>query len=261
MPNWVYNYITVSGPNQEELDKFAKHIQVVPEFYELDEGETDMGNRFSFHSFITLDVKHKEEYHTTNGFGPEGKTGDTEFNWYNWNNANWNTKWDACDSEVDINPHSITLRFNTAWSPPDPVFAAMSEMFPSLTFDIEWEEEQGFGAQLVGDGGQVTIVKQWDSPSCHQDYVDRDNEDGCLCAYYENSDDWFEDCPGKRQPNIYQIEIVHKFNVEALSEEDAIQAVEAHENNYDLADNVKIIDYEYNADYRCVGEQEKQEEE
>ena len=96
MPNWVYNTVTVTAETKEELDKFKKHISIIPEFY--DAGNDDFGEPkttmsvtdFSFHSFITLDKQHKDEYHTTNGFGPEGKTGDTEFNWYNWNNSNWN---------------------------------------------------------------------------------------------------------------------------------------------------------------------------
>ena len=32
------------------------------------------------------------------------------------------------------------MRFGTAWSPPEPIVKKLSEMFPALTFKLEYEE-------------------------------------------------------------------------------------------------------------------------
>jgi hypothetical protein len=268
MPNWVYNVVSISAKSTEELNKFKEHISIIPEFYESGDDEdgvpkVTMGeNEFSFHSFITLDKEHKEEYHTTNGSGPDGRTGDTPFNWYNWNNSNWHTKWDACEVDMELEEHSVTIRFSTAWAPPEPVFVAMSAQFPELTFEVYWEEEQGFGGELTLEAGDIVgVPKSWDIPSSHQDYLDRDNEDSCLCSHYEDQEQWFDDCPGKEPNKVHIIEVVHRFEVRALNESDAIEAVKAHEDNFDIKSGIEIVSYEYNADYRHVGHKEQPEEE
>ncbi len=259
MPNWVYNNINVSASNSKDLEEFVTHIKKIPSYYEAPEGQTEMGDtNFSFHSFITLDESKKEEYYTVNGFGPDGKTGDTKFNWYNWNNANWDTKWDASDPSVEVFTHEVVIRFSTAWSPPDPVFLAMSKMFPKLTFDIEWEEEQGFGATLSLTDGQLSNLSTWDIPNSHADYVARDNEDGCVCSWMEDKEDWYSDCPNN-EPEEFVFEIVNKVIVKAYSEHDARQAIEAHENNFDLPHGAEIIKYEYNNEYRYIKEEKETE--
>jgi hypothetical protein len=263
MPNWVSNRIDVSAENQQDLAEFVAHIKKVPTFYKFasDTAEVMGDEDFSFHSFITLDKDKEEEYNTTNGFGPEGKTGDTEFNWYNWNTNNWGTKWDAASVSVEVAAHAVGISFETAWASPDPVFIAMSEQFPKLTFDIWWEEEQGYGAQLSISNGLGTMIKSWDIPESHQDYIDQSKEDSCICQYFENTEDWYEDCPGKKPAPIHIIEVVHRFEVQAREEADAIEAVKAHENNFDIKSGIEIVSYEYNADYRHVGHKELQEQE
>lgn len=268
MPNWVYNVVNVSAKDPDKLDEFEKHIKKVPEYYDKGSGAPDVpleemsSNDFSFHSFITLDKEHKEEYHTTNGSGPDGRTGDTQFNWYNWNNNNWMTKWDACEVDVEFEAHQIVIRFSTAWSPPEPVFAAMSKQFPELTFEFYWEEEQGFGAEFTLEAGDlVGTPKSWDIPGSHQDYVDQDKEDSCMCAHYDDQEDWFDDCPGKEPNKVHIIEVVHRFEVRALNNADAIEAVKAHEDNFDIQSGIEIVSYEYNADYRHVGHKEQPKEE
>lgn len=39
--------------------------------------------------------------------------------WYDWRVANWGTKWDLCDVNVNrVDDETVTLTFDTAWSPP-----------------------------------------------------------------------------------------------------------------------------------------------
>lgn len=47
--------------------------------------------------------------------------------WYDWCNANWNTKWNAYDTETISDDEII---FQTAWDSPDPIFLELSKMHP-----------------------------------------------------------------------------------------------------------------------------------
>jgi len=72
-------------------------------------------------------------------------------NWYDWHLANWGTKWNTYDNCIHDDNN---VSFQTAWSLPDPIFAKMAEMYPSMTFNIETVEEGGFfaGTILISEG-------------------------------------------------------------------------------------------------------------
>lgn len=61
--------------------------------------------------------------------------------WYDWCSANWGTKWDAENAGVALAEDRLSIRFNTAWALPDPVLAKLVEMFPALTFEGRWADE------------------------------------------------------------------------------------------------------------------------
>lgn len=66
--------------------------------------------------------------------------------WYGWCSEKWGTKWNAYYiADVTVSPDGRTLhyRFDTAWAPPVPVFAAASKAFPSLRLHVSWREEGG----------------------------------------------------------------------------------------------------------------------
>lgn len=68
--------------------------------------------------------------------------------WYDWNISNWGTKWNAyCQSIQDDGYGVFTLQFDTAWSAPLPVIAALREMFPDAEIYGSWLEE---GHQSAG---------------------------------------------------------------------------------------------------------------
>lgn len=63
-------------------------------------------------------------------------------NWYTWSLANWGTKWDAYDYDVSSYGHGEwILQFHTAWSAPHPVLEQLARMYPDLTFQHEWADE------------------------------------------------------------------------------------------------------------------------
>jgi hypothetical protein len=207
MPNWVFNNVDIYG-TKEGLDDFRERALAYKSvFTDCDPDDPEpFENVFSFHAFITLPESKFAEYRETNGSKSDGnggiiRTGDTEFNWYNWNSKNWHTKWDACNVEIDVNSDSnIQIRFDTAWSPPMPVFEKMVSMFPALSFVIEWEEEQEWGGRARGECGEFAVIEEWDIPNCHEDYVYRGKECGnCERWYADTPDEWYDDCPDKAE--------------------------------------------------------------
>ena len=62
--------------------------------------------------------------------------------WYPWAIANWGTKWGAYStSQLEQIDGGIRFSFDTAWSPPEPIFEKLAEEFPQLTFDIAYFDE------------------------------------------------------------------------------------------------------------------------
>lgn len=68
--------------------------------------------------------------------------------WYDWNNANWGTKWDAGEFQITLHEDGIDMTFMTAWAPAIPVFEHLSDKFPSLQIQ-HFYEECGMGFEGV----------------------------------------------------------------------------------------------------------------
>jgi hypothetical protein len=256
MPNWVDNTILVRG-SHEELTRFKNHIDTQPEYAQ--EGDYD---GFSFHSFITLPKgADKEVYLGTHGVVAGEEVGKEDINWYNWNTTNWNTKWDACDVDVSLSSlptgelESIFITYRTAWSPPEPVWPAMSRMFPELLFKFWYEEEQGWGGEVVITDNIITAQHSWDIPDSHADYMAQDKD--CVCSWDDDTDSWYEDCPGKCV-NVYTIEVVTKMYIQAGNEEQALEAAKAEESGYNLPDDTAVKKVLYSDEYRITNVEEQE---
>ena len=142
MPNWVYNKLTVAGANHV-LDFFKKQAaeQVRPH----------QDSDFSFMNFVRPLHTEMAWYNDTG--------------WYEWNINNWGCKWDAGRVEIlENSPRRITYYFETAWAPPELALKAMAEQYPELEFFLHYEEEQGWGGELVAKNSNVKQTKQWDIP-------------------------------------------------------------------------------------------------
>ncbi len=181
MPNWVWNSVTVYG-EPEQLEAFRKQAGAPTP---LDEEPI-----FSFWNFIKPSDDIVEEYKSGE---PLPSSDRSPNNWYNWNNREWGTKWDAREPVfTDSNTgKSIEYCFDTAWAPPAPVFKAMIEQFPELDFSIYYREEQGWGGKIEASGGIFQSVEEWDIPNTHQESIER--EGFCYCESGENS--IYDDCP------------------------------------------------------------------
>jgi hypothetical protein len=77
--------------------------------------------------------------------------------WYEFANAEWETKWDTFDTVIMDMKRGKRLMFETAWAPfGNKVFLKMSEMFPDLKFTLRyWEGGMQFKGKRVAKGGII----------------------------------------------------------------------------------------------------------
>lgn len=192
MTNHVFNYVSAQG-SAEGITAFKnKALRLRTEQSEKPE--------FSYWNFITppQEAIDSGEYWETNGFKAGVEFGNTPNNWYHFNTREWGTKWDAYDIQdtITLEPEiEFDTSFSSAWSPPLPVFEAMTRQHPDIIFSFSWEEEGGWGGEASGKFGVFTIDKQWDVPNSHADHVERDKE--CYCQWDDDSKSWYDDCPAK----------------------------------------------------------------
>lgn len=139
MPNWCYSTLRVSGPEQglkifreyalkgcDELytDAFIPYPE---KFRRLDEIAKEW----------EMNVTKDSDWNTRpkDGFNSGG---------YAWCLENWGTKWGICSAAlVGQDDKFLMYQFETAWSPCIPIIRAMSDKFPTLRFDYEYEDEMG----------------------------------------------------------------------------------------------------------------------
>ena len=224
MPNWVFNSLVVSG-EKSELDKmvaqlnqpFERHFpdhkfnQETKQWENIPDVQVYDNPVFSFWNIVKptdLEAYYGEEVYKKTNLAPEEfmvefvRSMKEDQDWYHWNCRNWGTKWDVAVDNNSEYPNtiktvnddgSVMYHFQTAWSPVGEVLIKLSEQYPTLEFDYEYEEEQGWGGTCTFVGGEEIASDEWDIPSCHQDYKNRDRE--CQCEYDDDPEYWYQDCP------------------------------------------------------------------
>lgn len=72
--------------------------------------------------------------------------------WYNWNCEHWGTKWNSYHGKIiQQSKYKIVCQFDTAWGPPEPIFAKLEEM--GFTVGGLWKDEGDDQVHTIGDGG------------------------------------------------------------------------------------------------------------
>jgi len=113
MPNWCSNSLKISPEvgNKSARAKFNKLKA------QLEKNSTDFG---LMHFFVPVP---KDLSNTASSF-PKDPKAESNLNkygyesWYEFCVNEWGTKWDAKIEDFEIEKNSITLYFDTAWSPP-----------------------------------------------------------------------------------------------------------------------------------------------
>jgi hypothetical protein len=232
MPNWVFNSLVVSGEKSEldklvnHLNQpVTKHFPKMEFDKEqqkwIDTPDVQVYNNPVFSFWNVISPSDLEAYYGEEVFKnrhSEGKTINEAFDsndfmqefhramsfdndWYHWNVRNWGTKWDICVADDEEYPDTtmewtdngdVMYHFQTAWSPVTEVVSHLSMEFPTLEFDYEFEEEQGWGAKVMYIKGQEAVIEEWDIPDSHADHKKRDKE--CACEYGD-IEYAYSDCP------------------------------------------------------------------
>ena len=121
MPNWCGNELTITGPRRELnllVLKWKAHH-----------------NNFRFSAFLPM---------------------PPDVDWWEWSIGHWGTKWDVDVEDAQIGHGQISMSFDTAWAPPEAFILAVSEMFPGLTFHLEYEEPGAdFQGYLIAKAGEA----------------------------------------------------------------------------------------------------------
>lgn len=129
MPNWCENELIVEG-SKEEIKVF-KNQAVGKSSTEDDPADLDFFNFFNQKEEVMMDVE--------------------------WQSSNFGTKWGACNSTItNESDNELSYKFDTAWGPATIFFEQVSNLFPSLTFRLNYIEiGVGFKGDFVIKNGVV----------------------------------------------------------------------------------------------------------
>ena len=183
MPNWCRNKLIVkSNGNSNELLRFIN--QGIKQ--EIVEGLTE--NVWRLSNYIPM----PEEY-------MDVKLTDDQRNnllekygyrdWSNWATGNWGVEWDCdnigCMSYTDENSY-YELHFDSAWCPPIVGLITISQMFPNLSFQIEYMEVgiQFAGVCLIDKG---MILDLFGLPIFHEEIEENDESEEESVTYFEKN--------------------------------------------------------------------------
>jgi len=185
MPNWVYNSLSIEGSEELIADvkrmlnrPFKKsHDSWNPTTGQMEVSETAYSNPvFAFHNIYNhiQDGVSDEEYikQPDNTLPIEEAMMFKGNHWYDWNVRNWGTKWDVAVRHGDDYPETelmeedktfLAYRFNTAWSPPIEAITKLSKQYPTLNFNLSYEEETGWGGEITLLNGFITTIEDYEN--------------------------------------------------------------------------------------------------
>ena len=121
MPNWCVNKAEFYNEDVAKVDELEARLKNL----------TDEDGLFSF--FVKNPAKEKE-------------------NWYDWNIANWGTKWEASVySHERTDDNTIRVNFDTAWCPPIAFYEFLSRNTDWYTEATYYESGMAFIGKVSGE--------------------------------------------------------------------------------------------------------------
>lgn len=145
MPNWCFQNLEVYGKTEQEVLAFVEAIKV--------QGED---NKFSLNQLHPMPkclegstkgfFSNEDEQKALEEQSEKNKAECGYANWYDWADANWSTKWGACDVDYIYegsvhDGHEVTIKFESAWCPAVELIRTISSKFPTLVFSLSYTEE------------------------------------------------------------------------------------------------------------------------
>jgi hypothetical protein len=192
MPNWCNNQLQVRG-DKNVIDDFISKITLTAEEAEKSGQKYDILSK--------LVPTPQELMDTVSGFFGEGTPEQLEQkqkeaqnkekygykDWYDWQYANWGTKWGDCHTFIEVRDETadtkhITVSFSSAWSPPTEGISRVASLFPTLEFVMTYEESgmdfygiayfDGEFSSYVDDCYEMSNIDGWNDI----DYEDEEND-------------------------------------------------------------------------------------
>ena len=144
MPNWCNNGITLRHADPAMIDRALKGNEgLLMEFFPTPQELVDtMAGSYGDDEKQRLLEAQEQSNLKKYGFK----------NWYDWNIANWGTKWDVSLENVERqDENTLTASFDSAWAPPIEAYVKLL----SLGFEIEalyYEPGMCFVGKFTGSG-------------------------------------------------------------------------------------------------------------
>lgn len=141
MPNWCYNRLSAYG-DKEEIARLKKFVQA---------DDIDKPEPFDFQKIVPMPQDMIEKIEADSSYQ----------DWYPWRMENWGVKWNCGDVQTDGTETQVDFMFDTAWTYPHEVYKKLSELFPTLDFEL-YVEEQGvgfYGNVFYKDGSVIDEIK------------------------------------------------------------------------------------------------------
>jgi hypothetical protein len=150
MPNWCYNSFSVTG-EKDELERFRSAIQKDDEFdlsvlFPIPEELRIRDVFWSDERYKEMTAEEKAELDDLTARYEANIAEYGHRSWYDWAYANWGTKWSPRVTEMgEVEEYggnaSINGNYETAWSPATGLMKKVSEAFPTLVFEVSFDEE------------------------------------------------------------------------------------------------------------------------
>ncbi len=167
MPNHVQNIVRLQGDEKRVKEileavkndqygrgsvDFEKIIPMPPSLH-IECGSTTDRGLSAYRDFLKSESESEKEYLDQNPditpeeweFGKQAYENIREYGaptWYEWSIVHWGTKWNAYGmSENTAEEQRNELRFQTAYDAPHPILEKLAQMYPQITFEHEWADE------------------------------------------------------------------------------------------------------------------------
>ena len=153
MPNWCKNRVRVwsgmSDTETEQLNRIKEIFESKDTVFGKIIPSPDWANIPNEDGELPVVREHKQPDGTVSFVTTEfPKSGKQDSRWYDWNIANWDTKWDITNSvDIEAEEDMLEINFNTAWSPPESICHKLREMFPDVSISWFYDEE---GMEIAG---------------------------------------------------------------------------------------------------------------
>lgn len=133
MPNWCSNVVTIEHKNKTAIDRVEKAFKA-----------GTLCNEFVPVPKDLLDEANAEKMIAKHGFP----------SWYEFRVAKWGTKWEVEGDITDASDKTLSISFDSAWSPPIGVYEAMAKEGYNITAHY-YEPGMGYAGTWSSADGDV----------------------------------------------------------------------------------------------------------